>query len=124
MELATESTPAVDKPEPAVQTSNSEESAVVTAEPEKEAVIKPVKKAPVKKAAKKATSLKVAAKTVKKESVSAPMARPASVDEAFVEIKIGSIDDAARPEVKRSGKSAAFSSSSNAATAPATRPGE
>jgi ribonuclease E len=67
--------------------------------------------------------LKVATKQVKKESVSAPMARPASIDEAFVEVKIGSIDDAARPEVKRSGKSAAFLSSSNAATAPATRPG-
>ncbi len=123
MELATESAPVVDKVEPAAQSSSTEESEVVTTESEKEETPKPVKKAPAKKTAKKATSLKVATKQVKKESVSAPMARPASIDEAFVEVKIGSIDDAARPEVKRSGKSAAFLSSSNAATAPATRPG-
>jgi len=123
MELATETAPVVEKAEPAAQPSSTEESKVVATEPEKEETAKPVKKAPAKKTAKKATSLKVAAKPVKKESVSAPMARPASIDEAFVEVKIGSIDDAARPEVKRSGKSAAFLSSSNAATAPATRPG-
>jgi ribonuclease E len=51
------------------------------------------------------------------------MARPMSIDEAFVDVKIGSLDDSARPEVKRSSKSAIFSSSSNAVTAPATRPG-
>jgi ribonuclease E len=123
MELAPESAPVIDKPEPALGSSSSEDSNLATAETEKEEAPKPVKKAPAKKAPQKATSLKVAAKPVKKESVSAPMARPASIDEAFVGVKIGSLDDAARPEVKRSGKSAAFSSSSNAATAPATRPG-
>ena len=118
MELATESTPVVDTPEPVAQSASADTSDVAVDGPEK-----PVKKAPAKKPAKKATPLKVAAKPVKKESVSAPMARPASIDEAFVDVKIGSLDDAARPEVKRSGKSAAFSSSSNASTAPATRPG-
>ncbi|WP_339720371.1 ribonuclease E [uncultured Paraglaciecola sp.] len=123
LELATETVKAVDKPEVAAQPSTTEDNPVAAVEPVKEEVSKPVKKAPAKKAPKKATSLKVPAKPVKKESVSAPMARPASIDEAFVDVKIGSLDDAARPEVKRSGKSAAFSSSSNAATAPATRPG-
>jgi len=105
-------------PEPVAQAASSQESNLATVESEKT-----VEKAPPKKAAKKATSLKVVAKPVKKESISAPMARPASIDDAFVDVKIGSVDDAARPEVKRSGKSAAFASSSNAATAPATRPG-
>lgn len=82
---------------------------------------KPAKKVAAK-APKKAASLKVAEK-VKKESVSAPMARPVSIDEEFVDIKIGSLDDSARPALKSSGKSAAFSSASNASTAPATRPG-
>lgn len=123
MELATESTQADDTSETENQASNSVETEVVTAAPEKEKASKPAKKAAPKKTTKKATSLKVPAKPAKKESVSAPMARPASIDEAFVDVKIGSLDDAARPEVKRSGKSAAFSSSSNAATAPATRPG-
>ncbi len=131
MELAPESAQVVDIPEPVTQSDNPEESQVAATESEKEDVPKPVKKtvkktvkkAPVKKAAKKATSLKVAAKPVKKGSVSAPMARPVSIDDAFVDVNIGSLDDDARPEVKRSGKSAAFSSSSNAATAPATRPG-
>ena len=123
MELAPDPAPVVDKPEPAEQSTSSEESNLATTESEKEDVSKPVKKAPAKKAPKKAASLKVAAKPVKKQSISAPMARPVSIDEAFVGVKIGSLDDAARPEVKRSGKTAAFSSSSNAATAPATRPG-
>jgi ribonuclease E len=121
MELATESAKVEDTPKPAAPSASSEESKVVATETED--VSKPVKKAPAKKAPKKATSLKVAAKPVKKESVSAPMARPMSIDDTFVDVKIGSLDDAARPEVKRSGKTAAFSSSSNAATAPATRPG-
>lgn len=127
MELATDSAPVVEAPQPAAQPSSAEENKVAATESVEDDVSKPVKKAPTKKPAKKpvkkATSLKVEAKPIKKESVSAPMARPASIDEAFVELKIGSLDDAARPEVKRSGKTAAFSSSSNAATAPATRPG-
>jgi len=123
MELATESAQVVDVPEPAAKPAAPVETNVAATEPEKEEISKPVKKAPAKKVPKKATSLKVAAKPVKNESVSAPMARPVTIDDAFVDVKIGSLDDAARPEVKRSGKSAVFSSSSNAATAPATRPG-
>ena len=96
---------------------------VSAGEPEKEDISKSVKKVPTKKTPKKATSLKVEPKPAKKQSVSAPMARPMSIDEAFVDVKIGSLDDSARPEVKRSSKSAIFSSSSNAVTAPATRPG-
>ena len=123
MDLAAESAQAVDTPEPVTQPAISEDIKNATTEPEKEDVSIPVQKAPAMKTAKKATSLKVATKTVQKESVSAPMARPLTIDDAFVAVKIGSLDDAARPEVKRSGKSAVFSSSSNAAAAPATRPG-
>jgi ribonuclease E len=123
MELATESVQVNDTPVAVPQPASAEENVVAATESDKETGSMPVKKVPVKKTAKKATSLKVAAKPVKKESVSAPMARPVTIDDAFVDIKIGSLDDAARPEVKRSGKTAAFSSSSNAATAPATRPG-
>jgi ribonuclease E len=117
---ATKSDQGVDSSEPAAEPATAKESTVAATESEKEDVSAPVKKAPAKKKPQKATSLKVPAKP-KKESVSAPMARPASIDEAFVDVKIGSMDDAARPAVKRSGKS--FSSSSNAAAAPATRPG-
>ncbi|MBU3002697.1 ribonuclease E [Paraglaciecola arctica] len=123
MELAPEAPKVEDKPEVTTQAATSEETEVSTQEPKTPEKVKPVKKAAPKKAAKKATSLKVPAKPVKKESVSAPMARPASIDEAFVDIQIGSLDDAARPEVKRSGRSAVYSNSLNAATAPATRPG-
>lgn len=126
MELTSESVEVVDSPNPATQPAeepSSQESKPAASESEKEDVAKPIKKEPAKKTPKKATSLKVTAKPVKKESVSAPMARPASIDDAFVDVKIGSLNDAARPEVKRSGKSAVYSSSSNAAAAPATRPG-
>jgi ribonuclease E len=123
MDLAAEPAQAIDKPEPVTQPAISEDIKNATTEPEKEDVSIPVQKAPAIKTAKKATSLKVATKTVKKESVSAPMARPLTIDDAFVAVKIGSLDDAARPEVKRSGKSAVLSSSSHAAAAPATRPG-
>ena len=101
---------------------NTKEDDVAAAEP-KEDVSKLVKKESAKKMPKKATSLKVVTKPVKKGSVSAPMARPTPIDDTFIDIKIGSLNDAARPEVKRSGKSAALLSSSNTATAPATRPG-
>ena len=123
MELATEPTDAVEAPEPATasKTDSLEEIQVESTVPEED--VKTVKKAPVKKASKKATSLKVAPKPVKKESVSAPMARPESIDEAFVDVKIGSLDDSARPELKRSTKPIVFSSTSNAVAAPATRPG-
>ncbi len=110
-------------PESEVSPASSEEVNVSAVVSEKEDVTKLVKKAPAKKIPKKATSLKVEQKPLKKQSVSAPMARPMSIDDAFVEVKIGSLDDSARPEVKRSSKSAIFSSSSNAVTAPATRPG-
>ena len=105
----------------AEQVAQPASESTVAATESKEDISKPIKKEPAKKVPNKATSLKVPAKPAKKESVSAPMARPASIDEAFVDVKIGSLDDAARPEVKRSGKS--FSSLSNAAAAPATRPG-
>lgn len=75
-----------------------------------------------KKSVKKATSLKVAAKE-KGQSVSAPMTKPQVIEEDFVEVTIGSLGDDARPDIKRASKSAAFLSASNAATAPATRPG-
>ena len=48
---------------------------------------------------------------------------PSIIDEAFVDVKIGSLDDSARPELKRSTKPIVFSSTSNAVAAPATRPG-
>jgi ribonuclease E len=102
---------------------SSQESKAAVSESDKEDVATPIKKEPAKKIPKKATSLKVTAKPVKKQSVSAPMARPAAIEDVFVDVKIGSLDDAARPEVKRSGKSAVYSSSSNAVAAPATRPG-
>jgi ribonuclease E len=125
VELATKSDQGVDSPEPAAEpattSENATESIVPATDSVKEQMTKPVRKEPTKKAPSKAASLKVPAKPAKKESVSAPMARPASIDEAFVDVKIGSLDDAARPEVKRSGKS--FSSLSNATAAPATRPG-
>jgi ribonuclease E len=126
MELASVPTEVVDTPKPAIQPAvapSSQESKAAVPEPEKEDVSKPINIEPAKKTPKKATSLKVTAKPVKKESISAPMARPASIDDTFVDVKIGSLNDAARPEVKRSGKSAVYSSSSNAAAAPATRPG-
>jgi ribonuclease E len=129
LELTTDSVQNVVTPEPApaANSDNQEEDQVAVPVTEKEDVSKPViaavKKSPIKKTTKKASSLEVAAKPLKKVSVSAPMARPTSIDEVFVDVKIGSLEDAARPEVKRSGKSAALSSSSNAATAPATRPG-
>jgi ribonuclease E len=122
IEITSEPVEVVDSPNPATETSSQESKAAVS-ESKKEDVAKPIKKEPAKKTPKKATSLKVTAKPVKKQSVSAPMARPAAIDDAFVDVKIGSLDDAARPEVKRSGKSAVYSSSSNAAAAPATRPG-
>ena len=126
MELTTEPVQVADTAAPTA-TASAEPSKVTAPEPEKAVVAEPVKQAPVKQApvkeaAPKATPLKVA-KPAKKASVSAPMARPATIDTAFVEVKIGSLDDAARPEVKRSSKAAAFSSTSNAVTAPATRPG-
>jgi ribonuclease E len=93
---------------------------VVVAPVEKEA--EQVNTPPADKKPKKVTSLKVVPK-VKKMAVSAPMARPAAIEETVVEISIGSLGDAARPAVKRSGKTAAFSSASNAAAAPPTRPG-
>ncbi len=120
---APESTQVVDTPVPAASPASTEDMNVAAVEPEKEDVSKPVKKAPAKKTPKKVTSLKVEPKPIKKQSVSAPMARPMAIDEVFVDVKIGSLDDAARPELKRSSKSAVFSSSSNAVTAPATRPG-
>jgi ribonuclease E len=129
LELTTDSVQNVVTPEPApaANSDSQEEDQVAVPVTEKEDVSKPViaavKKSPIKKTTKKASSLEVAAKPLKKVSVSAPMARPTSIDEVFVDVKIGSLEDAARPEVKRSGKSAALSSSSNAATAPATRPG-
>jgi ribonuclease E len=126
MEIATVPTEVVGTPKPAIQpavSTSSQESKAAVPEPEKEDVSKPINIEPAKKTPKKATSLKVTAKPVKKESISAPMARPASIDDTFVDVKIGSLNDAARPEVKRSGKSAVYSSSSNAAAAPATRPG-
>ena len=125
VESATKSDQGVDSPEPAAEpattSENATESIVPATDSVKEQITKPVRKEPTKKAPSKTASLKVPAKPAKKESVSAPMARPASIDEAFVDVKIGSLDDAARPEVKRSGKS--FSSLSNATAAPATRPG-
>jgi ribonuclease E len=129
LELTTDSVQNVVTPEPApaANSNSQEEGQVAVPVTEKEDVSKPViaavKKSPIKKTTKKVSSLKIAAKPLKKVSVSAPMARPTSIDEVFVDVKIGSLEDAARPEVKRSGKSAALSSSSNAATAPATRPG-
>ena len=82
----------------------------------------PAEKTKKQTATKKATSLKVATK-VKSKPVSAPMARPATIDDEFIDINIGSLSDDARPEVKRSAKTAAFLSATNQATAPAFRPG-
>jgi ribonuclease E len=104
METATKAAQIVDASEPAAPTTSA-------AKPLTQSIPKEV------------TPLNIVSKPVKKQSVSAPMARPVSIDEVFVNVKIGSLDDSARPEVKRSSKSAVFSSSSNAVAAPATRPG-
>jgi ribonuclease E len=82
----------------------------------------PVAKPSGTKTAIKATSLKVATKSANRESISAPMTKPVAIDEAFVDVNIGSLGDSARPEVKRSGRTAAILGASNAATAPTTRP--
>ena len=115
--------PVVDTPKPATQPATAQESKPVLTESENVDIPKPVKKAPAKKTTKKATTVNVETKPIRNKSVSAPMASPVTIDEAFINVKIGSLDDAARPELKRSSKSAVFSSSSNAVTAPATRPG-
>ncbi|WP_299071856.1 ribonuclease E [uncultured Paraglaciecola sp.] len=122
MELAADPIGAEVAPE-AIEKTSETESVVVDSQPEPEKAAKPVKKAPAKKVVKKASSLKVATKGAKKEAVSAPMARPETINDAFEKINVGSLDDAARPELTRSGKSAVFLSAANAATAPATRPG-
>jgi ribonuclease E len=113
----------VDSLKPATQPATAQESKLVLTESENEDIPKPVKKAPAKKTTEKATTVNVETKPIRNKSVSAPMARPVTIDGAFIKVKIGSLDDAARPELKRSSKSAVFSSSSNAVTAPATRPG-
>jgi ribonuclease E len=122
-ETTTKTAEVVETPKPAAAPVITEQIKVAATEPEKGNVSKPVEELPAKKASKKVAPLKVEPKPIKKQSVSAPMARPTSIDEVFVNVKIGSLDDSARPEVKRSSKSAVFSSSSNAVAAPATRPG-
>ncbi|MGJ8680942.1 ribonuclease E [Paraglaciecola sp.] len=89
--------------------------------PKVEKVVK--KEAPTKKRTKKASSLKVADKTNQKKTASAPMTKPISLNEDFVEVNISSLGDDARPELKRSVKTAAFLSATSKSNAPAFRPG-
>ncbi|MFT4941538.1 MAG: ribonuclease E, partial [Paraglaciecola sp.] len=77
----------------------------------------------IKKPAKKAASTEAKAKPASRQSFSAPMAKPVSIDETFAELKIGSLSNDARPPIKVSSKAASGVSSSSNATAPATRPG-
>lgn len=69
---------------------------------------------------------KTGPKKVKKPSssfkASAPMARPASIDEEMGEILIKSRDLSMRPEVRISGKAAAIMSASNRSNAPMAKP--
>ena len=67
----------------------------------------------------KATAVSV---KIHKASASHPMATPASVEQVFSELNIGSLGDDSRPAVNASGKSAAMVAASNRAGAPATRP--
>ncbi|MCF2950403.1 ribonuclease E [Paraglaciecola aquimarina] len=102
------------------------EKTEVEAKPAAEAVVTEevkAEKAPVKKRAKKATSLKVADKSTQKKTASAPMTKPASLNEDFVEVNISALGDDARPEVKRSAKTAAILSATSKSNAPAFRPG-
>lgn len=72
------------------------------------------------KVSKALTQAKPVAKVQK--SVSAPMARPVSIDEAFTELDIKALANDARPAIKVSGKTAGFKSAAFSVTAPATRP--
>ncbi|MFT7313559.1 MAG: ribonuclease E, partial [Paraglaciecola sp.] len=64
---------------------------------------------------------KKVAQTAKPGSVSHPMAKPASIEHAFTQVKVGSLANEARPAIKLSAKTATFAKSS--ASAAATRPG-
>ncbi|WP_158972958.1 ribonuclease E [Paraglaciecola sp. L3A3] len=97
----------------------------IATEPKAELVIETpkAKTAPTKSRGKKVSALKVVDKPVQKKTASAPMTKPTSIDEAFVEVKIASLGDDARPELKKSQKTAALLSATSKSNAPAFRPG-
>jgi ribonuclease E len=74
-------------------------------------------------AAKKPAKAETKAKSTSRQSFSAPMAKPVSIDETFAELKIGSLSNDARPPIKVSSKTSSGPSTSSNATAPAARPG-
>jgi ribonuclease E len=78
---------------------------------------------PKRKVAKKPVKAKAVRKPASRQSVSAPMAKPVSIDEGFAELHTGSMANDARPAIKVSGKTATVVSASNNATAAPTRPG-
>jgi ribonuclease E len=96
---------------------------VEAAKVETEAAAEIVLEKPKKKPAKKESKPKVVRKPVSRQSVSAPMTSPVSIDEDFADLKIGSLDNSSRPAIKVSGKTASVSSASNNAIAAPTRPG-
>ncbi|MFT5676218.1 MAG: ribonuclease E [Paraglaciecola sp.] len=106
---------------PTVSTSKPE---TVAKAPEKAVVdVTPKVEADIKKPKKEATKTKAKAKPISRQSISAPMAKPVSIDETFAELKIGSLSNDARPPIKVSSKATSGISSSSNAAAPATRPG-
>jgi ribonuclease E len=98
----------------------AEKTAAVAAAPvvAEKAEVLVAEKAPANVAAKQA------AKVVSpKKSISAPMAKPQSIESSFVEVELKAMDASLRPEIKKSSRTAAMTSSSAKAGAPMTRPG-
>lgn len=83
--------------------------------------VEQVKEAPEAKPAKTDKPVSQSLKVAKKH-VSAPMAKPAGLSESVADIEIIAVDADKRPEVNRSGRSAAILSVSKRANAPATKP--
>lgn len=107
--------------------SEASEATITLADAEKVAaaqtdtlVKEPVAEQPVKVPKITSPTPKVKLKPV---SVSHPMAKPASIEQEVTQIKVGSLSNDARPEIKVSAKTATFFKASASATAPATRPG-
>jgi ribonuclease E len=107
---------ATEKAEPVV----AEKTATVAAAPvvaEKADVVVAEKVAPI-------VAAKQPAKAASpKKSISAPMAKPQSVESNFVDVELKAMDASLRPEIKKSGRTAAMTSSSTKAGSPMARPG-
>lgn len=106
-----------DEPATAVVT---EEAKVVT-QPAPEVSVAPVETTPVAEEVKPVVE-KVSSQPKLVKSVSAPMAKPQEISASFEEVELKSLDVSLRPDIKKSGKSAAILSSSAKAGAPMARP--